>query len=240
MFQITNYAGKLCASGGILNSVLSAPSDLTLNEATFIDDRGEISGFGTLTNGDTHPFVLMPCDASHPNVDGCDYDPVEAVAGLRVWPLQETPAPAMTPATSSPLEVNARLRTSMAGRNRRHRAPTTVLNDAGELEAFNVAAAITNIEPAPTSLTSFAFERGIYDVVELSWTDHSTDADSYHIECCAGAICTNFREIAVTAGSATRYIDSLWPMHLTIRYRVHAHSPTGYSGYSNIRTQTTP
>jgi probable HAF family extracellular repeat protein len=223
-----------------LNLLVSAPSDLTLNEATFINDRGEISGFGTLANGDAHAFALIPCEANHPDVEGCDYDPVEVVPELQAWPAQITPAPAVSPATSSPLEVMTRLRSSMAGRNRRSVATTTVLNDAGKLEAFKAGSAITNIEPAPTSLTSFAFKRGFYDVVELSWTDHSTDADSYHIERCSGANCTNFGEISVTGGSTTRYIDSLWPMHLTFRYRVRAHSPTGYSGYSNIRTQTTP
>jgi hypothetical protein len=123
-----------------------------------------------------------------------------------------------------------RFRSLGAGRNRRYGMPQT----------FNTASAITNVEPAPTNLTSFAFKRGLYDVVELSWTDHSTDADSYHIERCTGSTCTNFGEIAVTGGSATRYIDPLWTMHLTFRYRVRAHSPSGYSAYSNIKTQTTP
>ena len=222
-----------------LNLLVTSSSDLTLTEATSLNDRGEISGFGTLANGGTHAFVLIPCDANHPNLEGCDYTPVEAVTQLQFRPTQITQASASSLAASSPLEVMTRLRSSIAGRNRRYWAPTTVLNDAGELDAFNAASA-TNIEQAPTNLTSFAFKRGLYDVVELSWTDHSTDADSYHIERCTGPTCTNFSEIAVTGGSATRYIDSMWPMHLTFRYRVRAHSPSGYSGYSNIRTQTTP
>jgi probable HAF family extracellular repeat protein len=44
-----------------LNAFVPPGSDLTLNEAVFINDRGEISGFGTLSNGDTHAFLLMPC-----------------------------------------------------------------------------------------------------------------------------------------------------------------------------------
>jgi probable HAF family extracellular repeat protein len=223
-----------------LNSVVSAPSDLTLNEATFINDRGEISGFGTLANGDTHAFVLIPCDANHPNLDGCDYEPVEGVTGLRVRPAQVMQASAASPAKLSLAKMMARFRSLPGGRNRRSPAATAMLKDGGELDAFNSASATTDIEPSPTSLTSFVFKRGIYDVVELSWTDHSTDADSYHIERCLGATCANFGEIALAGGSATRYIDSLWPMRLTFRYRVRAHSPTGYSGYSNIRTQTTP
>ena len=149
-------------------------------------------------------------------------------------------ASAASPAKLSLPKMMTRFRSLPGGRNRRSPAPTAMLKDSGELDAFNSSSATTNIEPSPTSLTSFAFKRGIYDVVELSWTDHSTDADSYHIERCLGATCTNFGEIALAGGSATRYIDSMWPMHLTFRYRVRAHSPTGYSGYSNIRTQTTP
>jgi hypothetical protein len=36
---------------------------LTLNEATSINDSGEISGFGTLSDGSQHAFLLIPCDA---------------------------------------------------------------------------------------------------------------------------------------------------------------------------------
>ena len=44
-----------------LNAFVPSGSDLTLNEAVFINDRGEISGFGTLPNGDQHAFVMIPC-----------------------------------------------------------------------------------------------------------------------------------------------------------------------------------
>jgi len=222
-----------------LNSLVTSASDLTLNEATSLNDAGEISGFGTLGNGDTRAFVLIPCDPNHPNVDGCDYEPVEAVPGLQVRPAQVTQASGASPAELSLPKMLTRFRSLPGGRNLRSPAPTAMLNDGGELDALNSASA-ANIEPAPTNLTSFAFKRGLYDVVELGWTDHSIDADSYHIERCTGSSCTNFSEIAVTGGSATRYIDAMWPMHLTFRYRVRAHGPSGYSGYSNIRTQTTP
>ena len=223
-----------------LNLLVTPSSDLTLNEATSLNDRGEISGFGTLANGDTHAFVLIPCDANHLNLEGCDYNPVEAVSQLQFRPTQVTPTPTTSPAKLSLTEMMSRFRRSNGSRGRRSGAPTAMLNAGGELGAFNAASATTNIKPAPTNLTSFAFKRGFYDVVELSWIDHSTDADSYHVERCTGSTCTNFSEIAVTGGNATRYIDSMWPMHLTFRYRVRAHSPSGYSGYSNIRTQTTP
>ena len=157
-----------------LNSVVSAPSDLTLNEATFINDRGEISGFGTLANGDTHAFVLIPCDANHRNVDDCDYEPVEGVTGLQVRPAQVMQASAASPAKLSLPKMMTRFRSLPGGRNRRSPAPTAMLKDGGELDAFNSSSATTNIEPSPTSLTSFAFKRGIYDVVETE-LDRSFD-----------------------------------------------------------------
>jgi probable HAF family extracellular repeat protein len=219
-----------------LNTLVSASTGLQLVVAYWINERSEIVGVGHdpscpfEDNCDGHAYLLIPCDENHPNVEGCDYNPVEAVTEPQVQPAQITQSPAVSPAKLSPAEMMTRFRSLGAGRNRRYGMPQT----------FNRASAITNIEPAPTNLMSFAFKRGLYDVVELSWTDHSTDADSYHIERCTGSSCTNFSEIAVTGGSATRYIDSMWPMHLVFSYRVRAHGPEGYSGYSNIRTQTTP
>jgi probable HAF family extracellular repeat protein len=63
-----------------LNAFVSPGSDLTLNEAVFINDRGEISGFGTLANGDQHGFVMIPCG---PNEDkGCQ-DSAMGTSGVR-------------------------------------------------------------------------------------------------------------------------------------------------------------
>lgn len=44
-----------------LNKFVPPGNDLTLNEAFFINDSGEISGLGTLSNGDQHAFLLIPC-----------------------------------------------------------------------------------------------------------------------------------------------------------------------------------
>jgi probable HAF family extracellular repeat protein len=214
-----------------LNTLIPTDSALHLAAPATINDRGEIAGFGFLPNGDQHAFLLIPCDENETDTEGCDYSLVAATTSAQLESPQNIQLSAPTSAVKlSPREVMNRVRSLRAGRNRLYGMPQTL----------NTASAITNIEPAPTSLTSFAFKRGLYDVVELSWTDHSTDADSHHIERCTGSTCTNFSEIAVTGGSATRYIDPLRTMHLTFRYRVRAHSQTGYSGYSNIRTQITP
>jgi probable HAF family extracellular repeat protein len=52
-----------------LNSFVPDNSDLTLNEAVFINDHGEITGTGTLSNGNQHAFLLVPCQADE---DGCE------------------------------------------------------------------------------------------------------------------------------------------------------------------------
>jgi hypothetical protein len=113
--------------------------------------------------------------------------------------------------------------------------------NGGESGPSNVASATTKTEPAPTNLTSSAFRRGVDDIVKLFWTNNSSDDDSYHIERCAGATCTNFSEIAQTGANAITYMDYFqFANGRTFRYRVRTHSPGGYSGYSNIRTQTLP
>jgi probable HAF family extracellular repeat protein len=44
-----------------LNNFVPPGNDLTLNEAFFINDSGEISGLGTLSDGSQHAFLLIPC-----------------------------------------------------------------------------------------------------------------------------------------------------------------------------------
>jgi hypothetical protein len=60
-------------------------SDLQLVVAVWINDRGEIVGLGhdpTCPNGDScdaHAYVLILCDQDHPDIEGCDYEPVKSV-----------------------------------------------------------------------------------------------------------------------------------------------------------------
>jgi probable HAF family extracellular repeat protein len=97
-----------------LNSFVPDSSDLTLSEAVFINDRGEISGFGTLPNGDQHDFLLVPCQASE---DGCE----EAQARS----AKVTQAPAASPAKLSRAEMPTRFRSLQSGHNRRYGIPQT-------------------------------------------------------------------------------------------------------------------
>jgi probable HAF family extracellular repeat protein len=108
-----------------LNSLTSGSSDLTLTEAVFINDRGEISGFGTLANGDTHAFVLIPCDANHPNLEGCNYDPVAVATAVRVPRVPILPASPESPAKSSPTALMTRFRSLGAHHILQNGAPQT-------------------------------------------------------------------------------------------------------------------
>ena len=60
-----------------LNSLVSAPPALHLVQGLDINDLGEIAGRGFLPNGDLRAFLLIPCDENHPDIEGCDYSPVE-------------------------------------------------------------------------------------------------------------------------------------------------------------------
>lgn len=61
-----------------LNSLIVPSSPIRFGHAVFINDRGEISGDGYLSNGDIHAIALIPCDEDHPGVEGCDYSMVDA------------------------------------------------------------------------------------------------------------------------------------------------------------------
>ena len=69
-----------------LNTLIPQGSSLQLLYPITINERGEISGNGIPkglpTGGDQgafqHAFLLIPCDEDHADVEGCDYDTIDA------------------------------------------------------------------------------------------------------------------------------------------------------------------
>jgi probable HAF family extracellular repeat protein len=65
----TNYVrASLWEDGGPmvdLNTLIPPNSGLQLTLALYINDRGEIAAHGTLSNGEQHALLLIPCDPGH-------------------------------------------------------------------------------------------------------------------------------------------------------------------------------
>ncbi|MGE5327134.1 MAG: fibronectin type III domain-containing protein [Deltaproteobacteria bacterium] len=121
----------------------------------------------------------------------------------------------------------------------------TAVASGGESSPSNTATVLTQTEPAPTNLSASAGQQSGHgknqkDFVNLLWTNNAADADGNHVERCQGSTCTNFSEIAITSAGSNTYTDANVASRKVFRYRVRAHSPGGYSGYSNIVSVSTP
>jgi probable HAF family extracellular repeat protein len=102
--------GFLWENGSIVdvNTLLPPGTGVTVSSASEINDRGEIAASGFLSNGDQRAFLLIPCDENHQDVEGCDYDPVEAVTEAPIRSAQIGTAPAASATKLSPTEMMKR------------------------------------------------------------------------------------------------------------------------------------
>jgi probable HAF family extracellular repeat protein len=109
-----------------LNTLVTPASDVTAVFPVEINDRGEIAAHAFTSTGDQRAVLLIPCDEDHPDIEGCDYDPVDAVTAAQVRSAQITqPSAASSFANLSPAERMTRFRSMMANRNRRFGVPQT-------------------------------------------------------------------------------------------------------------------
>jgi probable HAF family extracellular repeat protein len=78
-----------------LNSLVPPGSGVQLWLANHINERGEITAAGVLSNGDNRAFLLIPCDEHHPGIEDCDY----RLVGTST----------VTPAASAPRETSGHM-----------------------------------------------------------------------------------------------------------------------------------
>jgi probable HAF family extracellular repeat protein len=70
-----------------LNSLIPAKSPLFLMEALSINARGQIAGFGGLSDGEHRGSLLTPCDDDRPDVEDRDYSMIDdSIAATAVSP----------------------------------------------------------------------------------------------------------------------------------------------------------
>ncbi|RJR22588.1 MAG: DUF2341 domain-containing protein [Nitrospiraceae bacterium] len=103
----------------------------------------------------------------------------------------------------------------------------------------NESSAITSVKSAPTSLSA---ARVSEMRIDLSWSDKTNDETGFKIERCAGAGCTDFSEIAITAANVTFFSDiGLLPQRdYTYRLRAYKIADCGWTtAYSNTSTAST-
>jgi len=110
-------------------------------------------------------------------------------------------------------------------------------NSAGDSGYSNTASATTLTPPAaPSNLTATAVSRS---QINLAWNDNSSNEQTFAIERCRGATCTNFALIANVGANVKTYANTGLSRNTTYRYRIRAYNKAGYSAYSNIAKATT-
>jgi probable HAF family extracellular repeat protein len=95
-----------------LNALIAPDATLHLQTIETINNRGEIAGQGADALNDAHAFPLIPCDGEHPNLEGCDYSPVEVSTVSASRTTETAPQKQLTP------QEVARIRALLMNRHR--------------------------------------------------------------------------------------------------------------------------
>jgi hypothetical protein len=94
--------------------------------------------------------------------------------------------------------------------------------------------------PAPSGPTGLTATAVSGSQINLTWVDSDTTEQGFKIECCIGAGCSNFGQIATVGANVTRFSDTSLAGSTPYSYRVRAYNATGESGYSNTASAVTP
>jgi hypothetical protein len=113
-------------------------------------------------------------------------------------------------------------------------------NTAGFSAYSNTAAATTpgGVATTPAAPTGLAATAISGTRVDLTWTDASTDEDSFSIERATGG--TAFAAIGTTPANTPTFSDTTAAPGTSYSYRVRAQNLAGFSAYSNTASATTP
>jgi thermitase len=113
-------------------------------------------------------------------------------------------------------------------------------NSGGTSGFSNISQATTQPAPVPPGApTSLTVTTGL-GVINLGWSDNSTNEDGFRIERCPGSSCTNFAQIGQVGANASTYQDPSGISNRWYRYRVRAFNAQGNSAYSNIARTKAP
>jgi len=103
-----------------INTLVTPASDVNAVYALEINDRGEIAAHGFTPTGDQRGVLLLPCDENHLDLEGCDYNLVDAATEVQSSAAPHVSAPrAPVQASLTLSEMKDRIRARMLNRNRR-------------------------------------------------------------------------------------------------------------------------
>jgi titin len=77
-------------------------------------------------------------------------------------------------------------------------------------------------------------------LIDLAWSDNSTNEASFEVERCTGAGCNNFSLLTSVSAGTEAYPDASVAANTTYCYRVRATNIVSPSAYTNIDCATTP
>jgi probable HAF family extracellular repeat protein len=104
-----------------LNTLVPPNPGVQLTYGLSINERGEIAAQGVLANGDTHAFVLIPCDEDEGQAEGCEEANEVRAAVKNVAGAIDPARAAVVQPNLTPSEMRDRVRAILINRNRRFR-----------------------------------------------------------------------------------------------------------------------
>jgi len=105
-----------------LQGLIAGTSEITVNNVTSINERGEIAGTGVLPNGETHAYLLVPCA----EVDAACDNGASAADATQVSPATASPSLKSTKENGDSGRIN-----SMWRLDSRHEMPSATSVSAG-------------------------------------------------------------------------------------------------------------